>query len=159
MRLRIKVMRTYDQWSTNSPRLHNAAPDQSDANLRPLVYRPSTVPFWAPRFHCELPQPYRALFWPSTAPEFWLRCGSDPDYDFIIMRIRIQLLKITRIRNLNLGEWYQLTGLALRIGCRQNFVQSLHLRFYIKKYSSITWYWKMDSFDAAFLTKANSLFG
>ncbi len=35
----------------------------SNAPLRPMVHRPSTSPFWA-----------------STAPQFWLRCGSGSSF-------------------------------------------------------------------------------
>ncbi len=50
------------------PTFHSEAdPDPisylSDATLRPMVHRPSTSPFWA-----------------STAPQFWLRCGSGSSF-------------------------------------------------------------------------------
>jgi hypothetical protein len=40
----------------------NPAPHQSDGNLRPLVYRPSKVPFEHPGLHCERSRPSTTLF-------------------------------------------------------------------------------------------------
>jgi hypothetical protein len=37
-------------------------PDQSDANLPPLVYRPSMTPFEPSLLHCEIPRPSTAPF-------------------------------------------------------------------------------------------------
>jgi len=57
------------------------APHQSDANLRPLVYRPSgsKLSIHASIVGDKHPRPSIASLWASTAPEFWLWCGSDPD--------------------------------------------------------------------------------
>ncbi len=66
-------------------------PCQSDANMQPLVYISSTAQIWASmRLHCEHPQPSKAPFWTSTAPEVWLYsgygfshcCGSQPGPSF-----------------------------------------------------------------------------
>ncbi len=52
------------------------APRQSNANLRPLVYRPSMAPFEPLCLHCERLRPSKARFWSYTAPEFWVWCRS-----------------------------------------------------------------------------------
>ncbi len=66
------------------PDLHfHTAPDhhhdQSDENLRPLVYRHSKAPFWAatpPLWASTAP------FWASEVSEFWLQCGSGSSFSF-----------------------------------------------------------------------------
>ncbi len=45
--------------------------NRSDTNLKPLIYRPSTAPFWV-----SIVPPGSLHFWASAAPEFFHRCGS-----------------------------------------------------------------------------------
>ncbi len=62
-------------------------PAPREANLQPLVNRPSRRHFEIPRLHCESPWPFVALFWASKASEFWHECrfgssfhsNADPD--------------------------------------------------------------------------------
>ncbi len=59
-------------------------PHQGDANLRPLVYRPTTVyvglHFEPPRPSFELQWPSAVPFWASKDPKFRLYCGSGSSF-------------------------------------------------------------------------------
>jgi hypothetical protein len=55
---------------------------KSGANLRSLVYRPSTLHFESPRLHWERPRPSKAPFRASTTLGFNFDANPDPAFDF-----------------------------------------------------------------------------
>ncbi len=71
-----KALNPESKWKEGSGSGSHAL-HQSNANLQPLVCRPSTTTFWtsAPPF---MVVSFMAPFWASTAPEFWHWCGSGP---------------------------------------------------------------------------------
>ncbi len=59
----------------------NRVSHQSDENLRPWVYRPSTAPFEPSRLHFELHGPPWLHFEPSQLLNFNLDADPDPAFD------------------------------------------------------------------------------
>ncbi len=53
------------------------APHQSDANQRPLVYRPTRLHSELPRFYCERPRPSTAPFGPLKLLSFDFHADQD----------------------------------------------------------------------------------
>ncbi len=64
-------------------------PNQSLANLRLLVYKPSTAHVEPPRLHCERPRPFIAPFWFFSLNSTWI---------LTLMRIQVQLFALMWIR-------------------------------------------------------------